>query len=288
MGRWYFGGIAGSMAACCTHPVDLIKVHLQTPPGQGQDQSQSKVKLSPVRMAVKVVKNDGVLALYSGLSASILRQLTYSMSRFAIYETARKSLTQDGRQMPFHEKVGVAAVAGAVGGFVGTPGDMVNVRMQNDVKLPKAERRNYKHGLDGLYRVIRDEGPTKAFGGATMATVWASVMTVGQLAFYDQVKGMLLATGQFQDNIYLHVTASAMAGCTATVMTQPLDVLKTCMMNASPAYGSVGACAKDVAQGGPLAFYKGFVPALVRVAPHTVLTFLFLEQLRQNFGDDPP
>lgn len=24
--RWYLGGIASSMAACCTHPLDLIKV----------------------------------------------------------------------------------------------------------------------------------------------------------------------------------------------------------------------------------------------------------------------
>ena len=28
-------------------------------------------------------------------------------------------------------------------GIVGTPGDMVNVRMQNDIKLPKEQRRKY-------------------------------------------------------------------------------------------------------------------------------------------------
>ena len=35
----------------------------------------------------------------------------------------------------------MAAVAGACGGFVGTPGDMTNVRMQNDMKLPPDQRR---------------------------------------------------------------------------------------------------------------------------------------------------
>ena len=35
---------------------------------------------------------------------------------------------------------------------------------------------------------------------------------------------------------------------------------------------------------GPLAFYKGYVPAFVRLGPHTVLTFIFLEQLKKNFG----
>lgn len=24
--KWYFGGVAGSMAACVTHPLDLLKV----------------------------------------------------------------------------------------------------------------------------------------------------------------------------------------------------------------------------------------------------------------------
>lgn len=35
---------------------------------------------------------------------------------------------------------------------------------------------------------------------------------------------------------------------------------------------------------GPAGFFKGFVPAFVRLGPHTILLFLFLEQLRRNFG----
>jgi hypothetical protein len=30
IGKWYFGGFASAGAACCTHPLDLLKVHLQT------------------------------------------------------------------------------------------------------------------------------------------------------------------------------------------------------------------------------------------------------------------
>ena len=39
-------------------------------------------------MTVHIVKNQGVSALYSGLSASLLRQLTYSTTRFAIYDVS--------------------------------------------------------------------------------------------------------------------------------------------------------------------------------------------------------
>jgi solute carrier family 25 (mitochondrial dicarboxylate transporter), member 10 len=33
-----------------------------------------------------------------------------------------------------------------------------------------------------------------------------------------------------------------------------------------------------------MGFFKGYVPAFLRLGPHTILTFVFLEQLRMNFG----
>ena len=50
------------------------------------------------------------------------------MTRFAMYETVKKHLQKDGQTMPFYQKVLLAGVSGATGGFVGTPADMVNVR----------------------------------------------------------------------------------------------------------------------------------------------------------------
>merc|ERR1719150_2095967 len=44
-------------------------------------------------MTVHIVKNEGFFALYNGLSASLLRQLTYSTTRFAIYDVGKKQLT---------------------------------------------------------------------------------------------------------------------------------------------------------------------------------------------------
>lgn len=78
--RWYLGGIASAGAACGTHPLDLLKVHLQT---------QQVVKQGFVQMIISVVRNDGFLALYNGLTASILRQLTYSGTRYGVYEVLK-------------------------------------------------------------------------------------------------------------------------------------------------------------------------------------------------------
>lgn len=45
--------------------------------------------------------------------------------------------------MGFGGKVLLAGAAGACGGLVGTPADLVNVRMQNDIKLPVEQRRKF-------------------------------------------------------------------------------------------------------------------------------------------------
>lgn len=71
-----------------------------------------------------------------------------------MYEQGKQMMTVDGQTPSFMTRMGIATVSGAVGGFCGVPGDLVNVRMQNDVKLPPERRRNYKHAIDGVVRVI--------------------------------------------------------------------------------------------------------------------------------------
>ncbi|NXQ58643.1 DIC protein, partial [Anthoscopus minutus] len=245
--------------------------------------TQQEVKMRMMGMAMHVIRTDGFLALYNGLSASLCRQMTYSLTRFGIYESAKNRLGNQGPP-PFYQKVLLAAVGGFTGGFVGTPADMVNVRMQNDMKQPPAQRRNYSHALDGMYRVFREEGVKKLFAGASVASSRGALVTVGQLSCYDQAKQLVLATGLLSDNIFTHFLSSFIAGLCATLLCQPLDVLKTRLMNSHGEYQGVVHCAMETAKLGPLAFYKGFVPAAVRLVPQTVLTFIFLEQLRKYFG----
>uniref|UniRef100_A0A671YZ13 Solute carrier family 25 member 10 n=1 Tax=Sparus aurata TaxID=8175 RepID=A0A671YZ13_SPAAU len=243
--RWYFGGVSSSAAACLTHPLDLIKVHLQT---------QQEVRMRMIGMTVNVVRREGYLALYSGLSASLCRQMTYSLTRFAIYETVRDKITRENKGlMPFYQKVLLGTFGGFAGGFIGTPADLVN-------------------------------GVRKLFSGATLASSRGALVSIGQLSCYDQSKQLFLSMGYLTDNVLTHFLASVFAGGCATILCQPLDVVKTRLMNSKLEYRGVFHCLTETANLGPKAFYKGLVPAAIRLIPHTVLTFMFLEQLRQHFG----
>lgn len=70
---------------------------------------------------------------------------------------------------------------------------------------------SYKHAFDGLLRVWQEEGFSRLFSGASMATSRAVLMTVGQLSFYDQVKQILISTSMFADNLVTHFLSSLTA-----------------------------------------------------------------------------
>lgn len=154
-------------------------------------------------------------------------------------------------------KIFMSATAGAMGGFVGCPPDMINVRMQADLRLPIKQRRNYRHAVDGLWRVSREEGVAVLWRGGSAVVIRAVLMTIAQIAVYEQVKQVFLNTWNFKDNIPTHFLSSFVAGVVATILTQPVDVLKTRMMNAQPGqYKNIFDCVWHTARVGPLGFYK--------------------------------
>lgn len=73
--------------------------------------------------------------------------------------------------------------------------------MQNDMKLPPELRRNYKHAIDGLFRIPREEGFRILLNGVTMTMIRAALVTIGQLGFYDQTKQVLMTNFNAPDNV---------------------------------------------------------------------------------------
>ncbi|KAF1929234.1 mitochondrial carrier [Didymella exigua CBS 183.55] len=273
---FWFGGSASCCATLFTHPLDLVKVRLQTQPAAG-------AKLNMSQMFAHIAKTDGIGGLYRGLSAAQLRQMTYSMTRFGVYEALKERFTTADSKPSFLTLVGMASVSGALGGVAGNPGDILNVRMQHDAALPPAQRRNYRHALHGVVRMARDEGVASLWKGVWPNSARAVLMTVGQLATYDGFKGALLNHTPLTDGLATHFTASFLAGFVATTICSPVDVIKTRVMSSHAKEGIVKLVTDITRQEGLSWMFKGWVPSFIRVGPHTVLTFLFLEQHKKYY-----
>ncbi|EMD96057.1 hypothetical protein COCC4DRAFT_184185 [Bipolaris maydis ATCC 48331] len=273
---FWFGGSASCFATFFTHPLDLVKVRLQT-------QATHGVRLNMMQMFSHVMKTDGVLGLYKGISAAQLRQGTYSMTRFGVYESLKARMTTTDKRPSFLTLVGMASVSGFLGGFAGNPGDILNVRMQHDAALPKEKRRGYKNAIDGIIRMSREEGVASLWKGVWPNSSRAVLMTVGQLATYDGFKRVLLNYTPLQDDLTTHFTASFLAGFVATTICSPVDVIKTKVMSSSDNAGLVKTVSDTMRAEGFRWMFKGWVPSFIRVGPHTVLTFLFLEQHKKIY-----
>ncbi|KAK9238433.1 mitochondrial carrier domain-containing protein [Lipomyces kononenkoae] len=270
---WY-GGFASVVAALCTHPLDLAKVRMQTAEERGK---------SMVQTILHVFRNEGFFALYKGLSASILRQATYSTTRFGAYEKM-KDWASGGSDVtpPFHVILPMAMAAGWLGGAVGNPADIINIRMQNDMSLDPSHRRNYRNAVDGLIRMAREEGPKALFRGLYPNTTRGVLMTASQMVSYDEFKNLLVNhVGMNSKSISTHFAASMLSGLVATTVCSPVDVVKTRIMNAKEKHQpAIAILTEAVRSEGVLFAFRGWLPSFIRLGPHTIVTFIVLEKLK--------
>lgn len=74
--------------------------------------------LSVIRTSIQT---SGVRSLYSGLTASLMRQMSYSLVRLGSYEKLKGYFSKDGKKAKTWELLVSASVAGGLGGVAGNP-----------------------------------------------------------------------------------------------------------------------------------------------------------------------
>jgi len=278
------GSVGAAVGGSCAHPLDLIKVRMQL--------QTEGAKLNMLQMGSRIYGTEGILGLFKGVDASAARQLVYSGTRFGMYDVFKRAAGEDTKPLSMLTKVVCAAAAGATGAFVGNPGDLAMVRMQADGKLPEAERRGYKNIFDAVSKIAKSEGVLSMWTTGVVPNMnRATIITVGQLAFYDQCKQMLTEHMGASDSLPTHFSASFMAAFIASLMSNPVDVAKTRLMNQSksaggPVYtGTLNAMSTMVKTEGPMSLYKGFSATFARQCPYVVITWVSVEQMKKIMKD---
>lgn len=163
--------------------------------------------------------------------------------------------------------------------------------MTADGRLPLNERRNYTGVFNALARITREEGVLTLWRGCIPTMGRAMVVNAAQLASYSQAKQYLINSGYFKEGIQLHFVASMMSGFITTVASMPVDIAKTRLQNMKVSAdgkaeyrGTLDVLSRVVRQEGLFALWKGFTPYFCRLGPHTVLTFIFLEQMNSAYN----
>ncbi|KAK4050038.1 hypothetical protein OIO90_005228 [Microbotryomycetes sp. JL221] len=319
MQKILLAGVSNQVAACVTNPFDLVKVRQQLESSTTSINKPILTTTHPIsattttastqtmihqtglsrasttpwyKLLTRMIKNEGPLSVYKGLSASLVREATYSGIRMGTYDGCKALVTfvgsgsthvSTGSSESFGTKLFGGMLSGMLGSALANPADLLKVRMQT-LGAQGTLRHHAKaivsdRGLKGLYRAI---GPTM---------VRAGILTSSQLGVYDHAKHTLMDDfpNLFREGFATHFAASGVAGFVCSATSSPVDVVKVRMMSSQGSnYRNALHCTASILKNeGPLAFYKGFTMCFLRLWPHSVLSLLVFEQLRRATGIAP-
>ena len=267
------GGVSTAVVSAILNPTDVIKTRRQIVGFSGA---------SPLDMARAVARADGLRGLWlPGLQATVLRELLYSGCTKGLYPYARDAVAGE-------EDASLAqrALAAALTGFGGS----LCANAVDVVKVQQFDSGSNRSVVAAMRDVARSEGVVRGLlvRGVSASAPRGAAIAIGEVTTYDYAKSRLARHPAFArdeggaEPFSLHIVTSVITGVVATTVAAPFDTIKSRVMarggNAWTALRSL------VTREGPAALLAGWWPAYCRLAPHAILTFPLLEQLRRLAG----
>lgn len=174
------GGSAGACQVVFTNPLEIVKIRLQI---QGELARAEGIQR---QSAIHIVRQLGLLGLYRGASACLLRDVPFSAIYFPTYAHLKRDYFKEGqRKLHAWQLLVSGAIAGIPAAYLTTPCDVIKTRLQ--VETRKGET-SYK-GLRHAAAVIWKEEGFKAFFKGGPARIFRSSPQFGcTLAAYEVLK----------------------------------------------------------------------------------------------------
>ncbi|KAL9837204.1 brain mitochondrial carrier protein 1 isoform 3-T3 [Geothlypis trichas] len=263
-----YGGLASIVAEFGTFPVDLTKTRLQVQ-GQSTDARFREVRYRGMFHALfRICREEGGRALYSGIAPALLRQASYGTIKIGIYQSLKRLFVDR------MEGLGQPVAWCPLGNVV--------IRMQAQGSL-------FQGGMIGSFIDIYQQEGTRGLWRGVVPTAQRAAIVVGvELPVYDITKKHLILSGLMGDTIFAHFVSSFTCGLAGAIASNPVDVVRTRMMNQRAIVGStelykgtLDGLVKTWKSEGFFALYKGFWPNWLRLGPWNIIFFITYEQLKR-------
>lgn len=292
------GLFSGSIAKLFTHPIDTVKAKIQVETGK------SKI----LNVFQTTMKNEGLRGLYKGLPVSIIGSMPASVLYFGSYEWAKKKLLtfKNFSQGEFLMYFLGGMFAETISCLIYVPVDVIKERRQVQNNLKSYA---YKSDLDALVTILNQEklrGLYKAYGATVLSF---GPMSAFYFMFYEYFKGFFVRNDaktyiqrvkkeevdklremKLDISFSQSLVCSALAGALASLITNPLDLVKLRMQvqRASESYRTDKAVYKNLAQGiqliakteGVGGLYKGSIARALYHTPTTAISMSILELMK--------
>lgn len=184
------GGLAGGCQVLFTNPLEIVKIRLQV---QGE---AAKLEGAVPRGAVHIVRQLGLLGLYKGASACLLRDIPFSAIYFPAYAHMKSDFFGEGyngKKLGFGETLLAAGIAGMPAAYLATPADVIKTRLQVEARTGQS---TYNGITDAFTKIMREEGPKAFFKGGVARVVRSSPQFGFTLVAYEYLHKFLPYPGE--------------------------------------------------------------------------------------------
>lgn len=190
--RFLAGSLAGVTGQLVTYPLDRARAVMAV--------TRSKEYRSLVSVFLSIWRTEGLVAVYRGLTPTMLGVIPYAGTSFFTYETLKAAAVRregggDWSPHPF-QRMAAGAVAGLLGQTASYPLDIVRRRMQTGHQLGKGNKYSTVWGT--LTLVYRTEGLSRGlYKGLSMNFVKGPIAAGITFTTFDYVSSVLrgLVTG---------------------------------------------------------------------------------------------
>ncbi|KAK9951994.1 hypothetical protein ABG768_017862 [Culter alburnus] len=274
------GGVAGLIGVTCVFPIDLAKTRLQN------QQNGSRLYTSMSDCLIKTIRSEGYFGMYRGAAVNLTLVTPEKAIKLAANDFFRFHLSKDGQKLTLLREMLAGCGAGTCQVIVTTPMEMLKIQLQDagriaaqrkltpqavtpggpvEMKSPTAMQLTREllkeKGIAGLY---------KGLGATLLRDVPFSIIYFPLFANLNNL-GKKNADGPAP--FYVSFVSGCVAGSTAAVAVNPVDVIKTRLQSLTrgsqeDTYSGVMDCIRKILRNeGPTAFLKGAYCRALVIAP---------------------
>ncbi|KAL7528591.1 hypothetical protein ACHAWF_002624 [Thalassiosira exigua] len=290
--RMICGGLAAQTA---TNPLDRIRMLSQT----GEHGAASGAKPTPFQLYRSIIRNEGIIGLWAGNGANMLRVFPAKSIVFSSNDFYRGALgrlhrgsADNSEQLPW----GLSFLAGGLAGMTASaatyPLDLARGRITGKLAGPGGKK-HYKGIVNTVLVTAREEGVRALYKGITPTLLGAMPYegikfgTVGILERAFPKKEREVDGGAISNNVTRKLMFGGAGGAMAGVLTYPNDTVRRLLQlqgskGTTEHYTGYWDCVrKTYAKFGIERFYRGAFVNIVRMAPNTAIQFGSYELLKQ-------
>ncbi|CAG8594403.1 13301_t:CDS:2 [Cetraspora pellucida] len=278
---FFLGSIAGAVGATVVYPIDLVKTRMQNQRSKVVGELLYRNSIDCFR---KVVQNEGLLGLYSGLGPQLVGVAPEKAIKLTVNDFARAQLkNKDTGAIPIYYEILSGGLAGGCQVIFTNPLEIVKIRLQIQGEVAK----NVDIPRKSAINIIKDLGLFGLYRGASACLLRDIPFSGIYFTTYAHIKKDIFGEGPNKKcSISELLIAGAAAGMPAAYLTTPADVIKTRLQvevrKGETSYSGIfDACRKIFREEGLMAFFKGGPARVFRSSPQFGTTLMVYELLQR-------